>query len=157
MNETPRPPAPPFTLETAKQKVRAAEDGWNNQNPEAVSLAYTPDSVWRNRSTFLKGRAAIVEFLTYKWATELDYRLVKELFAFTGDRIAVRFAYEYRDASGQWFRAYGNENWTFAEDGRMARRMASINDLPIKESDRLLTFPQGRRPDDFPELSELGF
>ncbi|MFO1074676.1 MAG: nuclear transport factor 2 family protein [Geminicoccaceae bacterium] len=154
--ESPRPPVPPFTRETAARKVRLAEDAWNSRDPEAVALAYTPDSVWRNRSRFLTGRAEIVAFLREKWASEREYRLIKELFAHEGDRIAVRFAYEYHDAAGQWFRAYGNENWIFAPDGRMARRIASINDLPITPADRLLTFPQGRRPDDFPGLSELG-
>jgi nuclear transport factor 2 (NTF2) superfamily protein len=154
--EPARPPLPPFSRETAAQKVRLAEDAWNGRNPEAVAQAYTPDSIWGNRSRFLKGRAEIIVFLQKKWESELGYRLIKELFACEADRIAVRFAYEYHDASGAWFRAYGNENRIFASDGRMARRIASINDLPIAESARLLTFPQGRRPDDFPGLSELG-
>lgn len=150
-----RPPLPPFTRETAVQKVRLAEDAWNSRNPLAIAQAYTPDSEWRNRSSFLRGHAEIIAFLQEKWERELDYKLVKELFAHDGDRIAVRFAYEYRDTNGQWFRAYGNENWTFAEDGRMACRIASINDLAISSTDRLLTFPNGRRPDTFPSLSEL--
>jgi len=154
-NET-RPPLPPFTLETAKQKVRAAEDGWNTRDPERVSLAYTPDSVWRNRAEFATGRAEIVAFLKRKWAKELDYRLIKELWAHDGNRIAVRFAYEWHDDSGNWFRSYGNENWEFDEHGLMARRFASINDLPIQESDRKYRWPLGRRPDDHPGLSELG-
>lgn len=156
MIEDPRPPTPPFTDETATLKVRRAEDAWNGRDPEAVALAYTPDSLWRNRSRFLRGRAEIIAFLRAKWETEREYRLVKELFAFHGDRIAVRFAYEFHDAYGQWFRAYGNENWVFAADGRMARRIASINDAPIGENERVLTFPQGRRPDGFPGLSDLG-
>ena len=131
-----RPPLPPFTEETARQKIQAAEDAWNTRNPERVSLAYTEDSEWRNRSDFLTGRAAIVEFLRRKWARELDYRLRKELWAFTGNRIAVRFEYEFHDASGQWWRAYGNENWEFAVNGLMHRRFASINDLAIAEADR---------------------
>ena len=132
----PRPPVPPFTEETARQKVQAAEDAWNSRNPERVSLAYTEDSEWRNRSEFFSGRAAIVEFLRRKWDKELDYRLKKELWAFTGNRIAVRFEYEWHDNSGQWYRSYGNENWEFDEHGYMKRRFASINDLPIKETDR---------------------
>jgi len=156
MSDETRPPLPPFTDETARQKVRAAEDAWNGREPQRVALAYTPDSQWRNRSRFLTGRAEIVAFLTEKWATELDYRLIKELWAHQGARIAVRFAYEYHDASGRWFRAYGNENWEFAANGLMQRRIASINDLAIRESDRKLTFPQGRRPDDFPGLTDLG-
>ena len=151
-----RPPVPPFTHETAARKVRAAEDAWNTRDPQRVSLAYTPQSVWRNRAEFVTGRAAIVEFLTRKWARELDYRLIKELWAFTENRIAVRFAYEYHDDAGQWFRSYGNENWEFDANGLMARRHASINDLPIAEQDRLFRWPQGRRPDDHPGLSELG-
>ena len=151
-----RPPVPPFTRETAIQKVRAAEDGWNTRNPERVSLAYTPQSVWRNRAEFLTGRAEIVDFLQRKWARELDYRLIKELWAFAGDRIAVRFAYEFHDDSGNWFRAYGNENWEFDGDGLMRRRIASINDLPIAESGRKYHWPLGRRPDDHPGLSDLG-
>lgn len=151
-----RPPLPPFTPETAAQKVRLAEDGWNSRDPQAVSLAYTPDSRWRNRDTFLTGRAAIVAFLTEKWRKENDYRLIKELWAFTGNRIAVRFAYEWRDAGGQWFRAHGNENWEFNADGLMAARHASINDQRIDAADRLFHWPQGRRPDDHPALSTLG-
>jgi nuclear transport factor 2 (NTF2) superfamily protein len=154
---TDRPPLPPFTLETARQKVRAAEDGWNGRNPERVSLAYTEDSVWRNRSEFLQGRPAIVTFLARKWNRELDYRLIKELWAFTDDRIAVRFAYEYRDDSGNWFRAYGNENWEFDAHGLMRARHASINDLPIKPDARLFLWDaSGPRPADHPELSDLG-
>jgi nuclear transport factor 2 (NTF2) superfamily protein len=133
-----KPPLPPFTFETATQKVQLAEDAWNSQDPERVSLAYTVDSEWRNRSTFLNGRPEIVKFLTAKWQKELDYKLKKELWAFTGNRIAVRFEYEYHDASGQWYRAYGNENWEFDENGLMQRRFASINDLPINEEDRRL-------------------
>ena len=152
-----RPPLPPFTAETAAQKVRAAEDGWNSRNPSAVSLAYTEDSVWRNRAEFIKGRAEIVAFLTRKWSRELDYRLIKELWAFTGNRIAVRFAYEWHDDSGQHFRSYGNENWEFDEQGLMRWRIASINDLPIAAADRKYHWPLGRRPDDHPGLSALGF
>ena len=151
-----RPPFPPFTAETAARKVRMAEDGWNSRNPSAVSLAYTEDSRWRNRAEFIQGRADIVAFLTRKWNRELDYRLIKELWAFTGNRIAVRFAYEWHDDSGNWFRSYGNENWEFADDGLMRRRIASINDLPIKESERKYHWPLGRRPDDHPSLSDLG-
>ena len=151
-----RPPFPPFTFDTAIQKVRAAEDGWNGRDPAKVALAYTPDSIWRNRSTFLQGRAAIETFLTAKWARELDYRLIKELWAYDGSRIAVRFAYEWHDASGQWWRSYGNENWEFAQNGLMAVRHASINDLAIGETDRLFHWPQGRRPDDYAGLSDLG-
>lgn len=145
-----RPPLPPFTRETAIQKVRAAEDGWNTRDPERVSLAYTPQSVWRNRAEFVTGRAEIVGLLSRKWAKELDYRLIKELWAFTDNRIAVRFAYEWHDDSGNWFRSYGNENWEFDEHGLMAHRHASINDLPIREADRLYRWPLGRRPDDHP-------
>jgi nuclear transport factor 2 (NTF2) superfamily protein len=152
-----RPPFPPFTEETAKQKVRLAEDGWNGRDPAKVSLAYTEDSYWRNRAEFVRGREAIVGFLTRKWTRELDYRLIKELWAFTGNRIAVRFAYEYHDDSGNWFRAYGNENWEFDGDGLMARRLASINEHPIPESERKFHWPLGRRPDDHPGLSDLGF
>ena len=152
----PRPPLPPFTAESAAQKVRAAEDAWNGREPERVSLAYTPDSRWRNRAEFLQGRAEIVSFLQRKWARELDYRLIKELWAFSGNRIAVRFAYEWRDDSGHWFRSYGNENWEFDEKGLMRLRLASINDLPIAESERKFRWPLGRRPDDHPGLSELG-
>ena len=151
-----RPPLPPFTAETAAQKVRGAEDGWNSRDPEKVSLAYTEDSTWRNRAEFLTGRAEIVAFLTRKWARELDYRLIKELWAFTGNRIAVRFAYEWHDDSGHWFRSYGNENWEFDEHGLMRRRIASINDLPIAESERKYHWPLGRRPDGHAGLSELG-
>ncbi len=151
-----RPPLPPFTRETAVQKVRLAEDGWNSRDPEKVSLAYTPDSQWRNRAEFPKGREEIVAFLKRKWARELDYRLIKELWAFDGDRIAVRFAYEWHDDSGSWFRSYGNENWQFDEDGLMRFRFASINDLPIAESERRYGWPAGRRPDDHPGLSDLG-
>ena len=154
--ENPRPPFPPFTAETAAQKVRMAEDAWNSRDPERVSLAYTPDSVWRNRAEFVSGRDEILQFLKRKWNKELDYRLIKELWAFTGNRIAVRFAYEWHDDSGQWFRSYGNENWEFNENGFMQRRMASINDLPIKESERKYHWPLGRRPDNHPSLSELG-
>lgn len=151
-----RPPLPPFTRETAAQKVRMAEDGWNSRNPDAVSLAYTEDSVWRNRAEFLQGRPAIVAFLTGKWRRESEYRLIKELWAFTENRIAVRFAYEWQDWSGQWWRSYGNENWEFDAEGLMRMRIASINDLEIQEHDRLFRWPQGRRPDDHPGLSDLG-
>lgn len=154
-NET-RPPIPPFTRETAIQKVRLAEDGWNSRDPERVSKVYTVDSQWRNRDEFPKGREEIVEFLTRKWAKELDYRLIKEIWAFDGNRIAVRFAYEWHDDAGNWFRSYGNENWQFDKNGLMELRYASINDLPIKESDRKFFWPLGRRPDDHPSLSELG-
>ena len=151
-----RPPLPPFTEIAAIQKVRMAEDGWNGRDPAKVALAYTPDSQWRNRAEFIHGRAEIEAFLTRKWARELDYRLTKELWTFAGNRIAVRFAYEYHDDSGQWFRAYGNENWEFDEHGLMQRRLASINEHPIKEADRKFRWPLGRRPDDAPELSALG-
>jgi nuclear transport factor 2 (NTF2) superfamily protein len=151
-----RPPLPPFDRESAIKKVRLAEDGWNSRDPEKVALAYTLDSAWRNRSEFVTGRDAIVGFLARKWAKELDYRLIKELWAFTGNRIAVRFAYEWHDDSGNWFRSYGNENWEFNPDGLMQSRFASINDLPIKESDRKYFWPLGRRPDDHPTLSDLG-
>ena len=151
-----RPPLPPFTAETAAIKVRAAEDAWNRRDPETVAQAYTPDSRWRNRDEFLTGRAEIVAFLTRKWARELDYRLIKELWAFTGDRIAVRFAYEWHDGAGQGFRSYGNENWQFDAEGYMAVRHASINDVPITEAQRLFRWSQGRRPDEHPGLSELG-
>jgi nuclear transport factor 2 (NTF2) superfamily protein len=151
------PPLPPFTRETAIQKVRAGEDGWNTRNPDRVSLAYSPDSTWRNRSEFLHGRPAIVAFLTRKWARELDYRLIKELWAFTDNRIAVRFAYEYHDDSNNWFRAYGNENWEFDTNGLMRHRHASINDLPITEAKRLYHWDSsGPRPADHPGLSDLG-
>ena len=155
MPET-RPPLPPFTRETATQKVRLAEDGWNSRDPERVSLVYTPDSNWRNRAEFFSGREAIVQFLRRKWAKELDYRLIKELWAFHENRIAVRFAYEWRDDSGNWFRSYGNENWEFNAQGLMQRRIASINDSPIKEADRKFHWPLGRRPDEHPGLSDLG-
>lgn len=151
-----RPPFPPFTQETAVQKVRLAEDAWNSRDPVRVSLAYTVDSQWRNRAEFPQGREQIVAFLTRKWARELEYRLIKELWAFGGNRIAVRFAYEWRDDAGNWFRSYGNENWEFDENGLMQRRYASINDLPITEKDRKFFWPQGRRPDEHPGLSELG-
>lgn len=151
-----RPPLPPFTAETARLKARAAEDGWNSRDPERVALAYTPDSVWRNRSEFVQGRSAIVDFLKRKWSRELDYRLIKEVWAQGDNRIAVRFAYEWHDDSGNWFRSYGNENWEFAGSGLMLRRIASINDLPISEPDRKYHWPLGRRPDDHPGLSELG-
>lgn len=156
INTEPRPPFPPFTRETAAQKVRAAEDGWNNRDPEKVALAYTIDSRWRNRAEFPVGREQIIEFLKQKWATEHEYRLIKELWAFEGNRIAVRFAYEWHNDNGEWFRSYGNENWEFDENGLMQKRYASINDLPIKESERLFHWPQGRRPDDHPGLSDLG-
>ena len=151
-----RPPLPPFSAETAAAKVRAAEDGWNGRNPAKVALAYTPGSQWRNRAEFLDGRDQIEAFLTRKWARELDYRLIKELWTFAGNRIAVRFAYEFHDAAGNWFRAYGNENWEFDEDGLMRRRIASINDLALAEAGRKFHWPLGRRPDDHPGLSELG-
>jgi nuclear transport factor 2 (NTF2) superfamily protein len=151
-----RPPLPPFTRETAIQKVRLAEDGWNSRDPEKVALAYTPDSRWRNRAEFPVGRQEIVAFLTRKWARELDYRLIKEMWTFGGNRIAVRFAYEWHDDSGHWFRSYGNENWEFEEDGLMRLRFASINDLPIQDSERKYHWPLGRRPDDHPGLSDLG-
>ncbi len=151
-----RLPVPPFTFETAIQKVRMAEDGWNSRDPERVSLVYTPYSQWRNRAEFPRGRDEIVQFLERKWARELDYRLIKEIWAFTDNRIAVRFAYEWHDDSGQWYRSYGNENWAFDGNGLMQDRYASINDLPIKESERKFHWPLGRRPDDHPGLSELG-
>jgi nuclear transport factor 2 (NTF2) superfamily protein len=151
-----RPPLPPFTEETAIQKVRAAEDGWNTRDPAMVALAYTPDSRWRNRMEFPVGRAEIEALLTRKWSRELDYRLVKELWAFRNNRIAVRFAYEFHDDSGQWFRAYGNENWQFDAEGLMEWRIASINERPIAEVDRKFRWPLGRRPDDHAGLSELG-
>ena len=151
-----RPPLPPFTLETATQKVRLAEDGWNSRDPQRVALAYTVDTVWRNRAEFPEGRAEITQFLERKWVRELDYRLIKELWAFMGNRIAVRFAYEWHDDAGNWFRSYGNENWEFAENGLMHRRFASINDKPIAAADRKYHWPQGRRPDDPPGLSALG-
>ncbi|MFB8272357.1 DUF1348 family protein [Streptomyces sp. NPDC055955] len=151
-----RPPLPPFTRETAIEKVRLAEDGWNSRSPQKVALAYSEDSRWRNRAEFITGREAIVEFLSRKWNRELDYRLVKELWAFEGHRIAVRFAYEWHDDSGHWFRSYGNENWGFDDDGLMRTRHASINDLPIEESERKYHWPLGRRPDDHPGLTDLG-
>ena len=155
-NNESRPPLPPFTRETATQKIRMAEDAWNSRDPVRVSQAYTVDSTWRNRAEFPRGREQIVDFLTRKWARELDYRLIKELWAFDGNRIAVRFAYEWHDDAGNWFRSYGNENWEFDEHGLMAHRFASINDLPIKASERKYHWPQGRRPDNHPGLSELG-
>ncbi|MEE4012243.1 nuclear transport factor 2 family protein [Roseibium sp. FZY0029] len=151
-----RPPLPPFTLETARQKVRAAEDGWNSRNPDKVSLAYTPDTIWRNRSDFPVGRQQVLEFLTNKWQREHEYRLIKELWTFAGNRIAVRFAYEWHDAAGQWYRSYGNENWEFAPNGLMHRRFASINDLAISANERKMHWPLGPRPADHPGLSELG-
>jgi uncharacterized protein len=151
-----RPPLPPFTRESAVEKVRLAEDAWNSRDPERVSLAYTVDSRWRNRAEIFSGRDLIVAFLTRKWGRELDYRLIKELWAYDGDRIAVRFAYEWRDDSNNWYRAYGNENWEFDDDGLMRERHASINDLPIQEADRLYRWPLGRRPDDHHGLSDLG-
>jgi hypothetical protein len=153
---TERPPLPPFTEETAIQKTRMAENAWNTQDPEKVSLAYTVDSVWRNRSEFINGRESIEQFLQRKWSKERGYRLIKELWAFKDNRIAVRFAYEWQDEYGCWFRSYGNENWEFAANGLMQRRIASINDLPINESQRRFHWPQGPRPDDHPGLSELG-
>lgn len=151
-----RPPLPPFTRETALQKVRLAEDAWNSREPARVARAYTEDSIWRNRAEFPRGRAEIEAFLGRKWARELDYRLIKELWVFDSDRIAVRFAYEWHDDAGSHFRSYGNENWLFDARGLMARRFASINDLPIRESERLFRWPLGRRPDDHPGLSDLG-
>lgn len=151
-----RPPLPPFTAEAAAQKARLAEDAWNSRDPERVSLAYTEDSAWRNRAEFISGRGEIVSFLKRKWARELDYRLIKEVWTWNENRIAVRFAYEWHDDGGHWFRSYGNENWEFDEAGLMRRRVASINDLPIAESKRKYHWPLGRRPDDHPGLSELG-
>lgn len=151
-----KPPFPPFTEETAIQKVRLAEDAWNGRNPQQVALAYTPDSQWRNRAEFINGRSEIEAFLTRKWNSELDYRLIKEMWAFSDNRIAVRFAYEYHNDSGHWFRAYGNENWEFTPEGLMKRRIASINDYPITEAERKYHWPLGRRPDDHPGLSDLG-
>jgi nuclear transport factor 2 (NTF2) superfamily protein len=151
-----RPPLPPFSTETATEKVRLAEDAWNSRDPQRVALGYTLDSRWRNRSEFINGRQEIVAFLGRKWSRELDYRLIKEVWAFADNRIAVRFAYEWHDDSGSWFRSYGNENWEFDQDGLMARRIASINDLPIAETDRKFHWPLGRRPDDHPGLTELG-
>ena len=154
--EQPRPPLPPFTLESATQKVRLAEDGWNSRDADKVSLAYSIDTQWRNRAEFTSGREEARQFLERKWNKELEYRLIKELWAFTENRIAVRYAYEWHDDSGNWFRSYGNENWEFGEDGLMQRRFSCINDLPIKESDRKFHWPLGRRPDDHPGLSDLG-
>jgi nuclear transport factor 2 (NTF2) superfamily protein len=151
-----RPPLPPFDAATAPQKARMAEDAWNSRDPARVALAYTPGSVWRNRAEFITGRAEIEAFLARKWARELDYRLIKEVWAHEGNRIAVRFAYEYHDDSGNWFRAYGNENWQFDGDGLMERRLASINEHPIAAADRKFHWPLGRRPDDHPGLSDLG-
>ena len=151
-----RMPVPPFTLETARQKVRLAEDGWNSRNSEKVALAYTEDSRWRNRNEFPSGRDEITNFLQGKWEKEIDYRLIKELWAFGGDRIAVRFAYEWQDGNDNWFRSYGNENWEFSENGLMNTRHASINDLAITEAERKFHWPQGRRPDDYPGLRDLG-
>jgi len=156
MTDIPRPPLPPFTSETAAQKARGAEDAWNSRDPARVALAYTSDSVWRNRAEFFQGRDAIQAFLTRKWAKELDYRLIKELWTFGGNRIAVRFAYEWHDDSGNWFRSYGNENWEFADNGLMRRRIASINDLPIAPAGRKFHWPLGPRPADHPSLSDLG-
>ena len=153
---TERPPFPPFDLDSAVQKVRLAEDGWNSRDPHRVSEAYSRDCMWRNRAEFVVGRPAIVGLLRRKWTRELEYRLVKELWAFTGSRIAVRFAYEWRDDSGQWYRSYGNENWEFAADGLMQWRLASINDLPIAQGDRKFFWPLGRRPDEHPGLTAMG-
>jgi nuclear transport factor 2 (NTF2) superfamily protein len=150
-----RPPLPPFSAETAAEKARLAEDAWNSRDPKRVAQAYTTDSLWRNRAEFVRGRAEIEAFLTRKWARELDYRLIKEVWTHQDNRIAVRFAYEWRDDSGLWFRSYGNENWEFDEEGLMRRRLASINDLPIAEEDRKYHWPLGRRPDDHPGLSDL--
>jgi nuclear transport factor 2 (NTF2) superfamily protein len=152
-----KPPFPPFNADTAAQKVRLAEDGWNSRDPKRVALAYSEDTRWRNRAEFVSGRADVEAFLARKWARELDYRLIKELWAFTGSRIAVRFAYEWHDDSKNWFRSFGNENWEFNEAGLMTHRHACINDLPIKESERKYHWPLGRRPDDHPGLSDLGF
>lgn len=154
--DLPRPPLPPFNLDSAKVKVKMAENGWNNKDPNAVALAYSEDSQWRNRNTFITGRAEIIAFLSHKWQTEIDYKLVKELWAYTDNKIAVRFAYEYRNNDNQWFRAYGNENWAFDENGLMCQRHASINDLAISEQDRVLLWSGNVRPDDHPSLTELG-
>ena len=154
--EAPRPPVPPFTRADAIAKVRMAEDAWNSRDPARVALAYTPDTRWRNRSEFLNGRAEVEAFLTRKWEREQEYRLIKEIWAHDTNRIAVRFCYEWHDAEGQWFRSHGNENWEFSETGHMATRHASINDVPIAEAERLFRWPQGRRPDDHPGLSDLG-
>ena len=151
-----RPPLPPFSIETAKQKVRLAEDAWNSKDPVRVSFAYTENSQWRNRAEFSRGREEIVAFLTRKWEREIDYRLIKELWAHDANRIAVRFAYEWKDQTGDWFRSYGNENWEFDENGLMQKRFASINDLSITEAERKFFWPHGRRPDDHPNLSDLG-
>jgi nuclear transport factor 2 (NTF2) superfamily protein len=156
LTESPRPPLPPFSRETAIQKVRMAEDAWNSRDPQRVAMAYTADSRWRNRAEFPQGREQIAEFLRRKWARELDYRLIKEIWAFDANRIAVRFAYEWRDDAGNWYRSYGNENWEFDAQGLMAVRHASINDMPIRAEDRLFHWPQGRRPDDHPGLTALG-
>ncbi|KRB62051.1 hypothetical protein ASE04_19400 [Rhizobium sp. Root708] len=155
--DTTRAPLPPFSLSSAMEKVRLAEDGWNSRSPEKVALAYTPDSEWRNRSEFVNGREAIIDFLSRKWRRELEYRLIKELWAFADNRIAVRFAYEWHDDSENWFRSYGNENWEFEANGLMRKRFASINDVPIQEQDRRFHWPQGRRPDEHPGLSDFGF
>lgn len=156
MEVTPRPPLPPFNYESAVAKARRAEDAWNGKNPTAVASAYTPDSRWRNRSEFISGRQAIEEFLNRKWTVEQNYRLIKEVWAYTDDRIAVRFAYEWHDQQGQWYRSYGNENWAFDENGLMKERHASINDVAISEVDRKFLWPQGPRPEDYPGLTELG-
>ncbi|MBB2205305.1 nuclear transport factor 2 family protein [Gluconacetobacter takamatsuzukensis] len=156
MSLPPFPPFPPFTDDTARLKARLAEDAWNSRDPQRVSLAYTPDCRWRNRAEFVHGREEIVAFLRRKWERELDYRLIKEVWAHAGDRMAVRFAYEWHDAGGRWFRSYGNENWEFGADGLMRRRIASINDLAIREDERKFHWPSGRRPDDHPSLSDLG-
>lgn len=156
MSSETRPPLPPFDEASAKQKVRLAEDGWNGRNPQKVAMAYTSNSAWRNRTEFVNGREEIEAFLTRKWSKELEYRLIKELWAYTDNRIGVRYAYEWHDDSGQWYRSYGNENWKFDEHGLMENRYACINDLPIAESERKFHWPQGRRPDDHPSLSELG-
>lgn len=156
MTDESKPPFPPFDQDAAVKKVRLAEDAWNSRDPERIALAYTRESQWRNRSDFISGRQEIIAFLQRKWNRELDYRLIKELWIASGDRIAVRFAYEWHDDAGHWFRSYGNENWEFSESGLMTRRLASINDLPIKESERKYHWPLGRRPDEHPSLSELG-
>jgi nuclear transport factor 2 (NTF2) superfamily protein len=156
MTDPQRPPLPPFTSETAITKVRLAEDAWNTRDPDRVALAYTTDTIWRNRNEFIDGRQQVIDFLTRKWQKEQEYRLIKELWAFGEERIAVRFAYEWHDEHGNWFRSYGNENWAFDENGLMRQRHASINDLAINEAERLFRWPQGRRPDDHPGLSELG-
>ncbi|UPQ69573.1 DUF1348 family protein [Kluyvera ascorbata] len=153
---TSRPPLPPFTHESAIEKVRLAEDGWNSRDPAKVALAYTLDTQWRNRAEFVNGRTEAQTFLARKWKKEFEYRLIKELWAFEGNRIAVRYAYEWHDDSGNWYRSYGNENWEFNDEGLMQRRFACINDLPIREDERLFHWPQGRRPDDHPGLSQLG-